>query len=207
MVQHEQETGEISLELADGFLDKLEARLCQNIETAQHRVVIAQAKENLEIVRELQRRLVLDHALLKLVPSQAVSSAVSDVMRDFERRVVESVDAVDKLAEQLVARHADDEDLEQSSQEYLKQAEIMSHRFFSRTKAASLYRLACEHAMKRSDNLAEMIRLRSVIDGKKSALIDGQRKIMALIEEFIEKGIQLAKPAEAIAEQEARHGS
>lgn len=207
MAQHEQDTGGMSLELADGFLDKLEARLCHNIETAQHRVVIAQAKENLEIVRELQRRLVLDHALLKLVPSQAASSAVSDVMRDFERRVVESVDAVDRLAEQLVARHADDEDLEQASQEYLKQAEMMSNRFFGRTKAASLYRLACEHAMKRSDNLAEMIRLRSVIDGKKATLIEGQRRIMGLIEEFIENGIKLAKPAEAIAAQEERHSS
>ena len=207
MAQHEQDTGGMSLELADGFLDKLEARLCHNIETAQHRVVIAQAKENLDMVRELQRRLVLDNALLKLIPSQATSSAISDVMRDFERRVVESVDAVDKLAEQLVARHADDEELEQSSEEYLKQAEMMSNRFFGRTKAASLYRLACEQAMKRSDNLAEMTRLRSVIDGRKATLMEGQRRIIGLIEEFIEKGMQLAKPTEAIAEQEARHGS
>ena len=207
MAQQEQETGEMSLELADGFLDKLETRLCQNIDTAQHRIVIAQAKENLAIVRELQRRLVLDHALLKLVPSQAASSAVCDVMRDFERRVVETVDAVDRLTEQLVARHADDEELEQSSQEYLKQAEIMSHRFFGRTKRATLYRLACEHAMKRSENLAEMIRLRTVIDGKKAALIDGQRNIMGLIEEFIEKGVKLIKPTDTIAAQVGQHDS
>lgn len=206
MTQQEHGMDSVSLESADGFLDSLETSLCHSIDTAQHRVVITQAKENLEIVRELQRRLVLDHALLRLVPSQAAASAVGDVMRDFERRVVDSVEAVDRLAEQLVSRYADDEELEQSSQEYLKQAETLSRGFFGRIKSASLYRLAGEHAMRRSANLAEMIRIRSVIDGKRAALIDGQRKIMGLIEEFIEKGLKLAKPVEAIAAQDDGHG-
>ena len=200
MVLQEHSLGDVSLEAADGFLNDLEARLCRDIETAQHRVVIAQAKENLELVRELQRRLVLDKALLGLVPSQAAASAVGDVMRDFERRVVASVDSVDKLAEQLVARYADDEELEQSTQEYQKQAEAVSRSFFGRIKAATLYRLVAESSAKRSENLLEMIRIRGVIDSKKAELMEGQRRIIGLIEEFIEKGVDMTKRVEAIAD-------
>lgn len=167
MSQQERETGGVSLEVADGFLNDLESRLCRDIDNAQHRVVIAQAKENLELVRELQRRLVLDHALLRLVPSQAASSAVGDVMRDFERRVVNAIDEVDRLTEQLVSRHADDEELEQSSRDYLQQAETLSRGIFGRFKAASWYRMAGEHTNRRSDNLAEMIRIRVSLTGRK----------------------------------------
>lgn len=192
------------LESADGFLDGLEARLCRDIETAQHRVVIGQAKENLELVRELQRRLVLDKGLLRLVPSQAAASAVSDVMKDFERRVVASVDSVDKLVEQLVARYADEEELEQSKQEYQKQAEAVNRGIFGRVKAATIYRLVADVSVKRSENLLEMIRIRGVIDNKKAELMEGQRRIIGLIEEFIEKGINLPKRVEAIAEGKDR---
>lgn len=202
MTSKEQSMDGVSLEAADGFLDGLEARLCRDIETAQHRVVIGQAKENLELVRELQRRLVLDKALLRLMSSQAAASAVGDVMRDFERRVVASIDSVDKLAEQLVARYADEEELEQSTQEYQKQAETVSRSFFGKSKAAALYRLVAESAAKRSENLLEMIRIRSVIDHKKAELMEGQRRIIGLIEEFIEKGTNPPKRVEALTEEQ-----
>lgn len=202
MLQQKRDMEKVSLEPADGFLNGLETRLCRDIDTAQHRVVIAQAKENLEMVRELQRRLVLDQALLRMVPSQAASSAVGDVMRDFERRVVCAVDDVDKLTEKMVSRHADDEELEQTTKQYMEQADAKNRGFFGRVRAATLYRFAGEVANQRSENLAEMIRLRNMIDSKRAGLMDGQRKIMGLIEEFIEKGIKEANPVVAIEAQD-----
>ncbi|EGQ64094.1 hypothetical protein GGI1_23446, partial [Acidithiobacillus sp. GGI-221] len=166
MVLQEHSIDGVSLEIADGFLNGLEARLCRDIETAQHRVVIGQAKENLELVRELQRRLVLDKALLRLVPSQAAASAVGDVMRDFERRVVASVDSVDKLVEQLVARYADDEELEQSTQEYQKQAETVSRGFLAGRRRRPCIGWLQRVPQRDLKTCWKLIRIRGVIDSK-----------------------------------------
>lgn len=60
--------------------------------------------------------------------------------------------------------------------------------------------LVAESSAKRSENLLEMIRIRGVIDSKKAELMEGQRRIIGLIEEFIEKGVNLTKRVESIAE-------
>lgn len=171
-------------------LDQMVERQEQAVLNAQHRITVSLARDTLGMVRELRDRLTLDRAMLRMVPSEAAQSAVGDVTDDFERRARKILDDIDRIGDQMVAAYADEEEFAEEHERILQEAGRQSRRLMAGRRAADLYRQADEVSQRQVKSIRRVLELQRALDEKRNALHDGQSKVLALIEEFIGKGVR-----------------
>ena len=168
-------------------LDKLVTEQERQLDNAQHRIVVELTSGRLDVLRDLQRRLVVDRAMMCAIPSQAARNAVDEVFRDFEARVQSSLDAMDEHNQKLISAYADMEEHEEAYEQLKRSGEEHQRRWFGKKAAAEQFRLAAEKARAMADASARVIALRQELQRKEKALQHGQERILELIEEFIER--------------------
>ncbi|WP_148039415.1 hypothetical protein [Acidithiobacillus sulfuriphilus] len=84
----------------------------------------------------------------------------------------------------------EDEELQVIHQQLVALGDGHMRRMFGGRKAAKAFSEAAEKAAQRASNLERILQLRKEIGEKKAALRDGQQKVLALIEEFIGRGME-----------------
>jgi hypothetical protein len=186
------------------MLDKLIVEQEQQLENAQHRLVVELAQNRLGVLREMQRRILVDHSLMRCIPSEAARLAVDDVFHDFEVRVQGLFGGMDELTQKLIAAHADREEYEEAYERAVHLGMEMERKWFSGKKAAVQYKAAAEAARGMADSSDRVLQLRKEMRSKEQALKQGQEKILGLIEEFIDR--YQGKQIKAVAGKEAGSG-
>lgn len=180
------EQTEVSMDTGN-MLDKLILEQEQQLENAQHRLVVELAQNRLSILREMQRRILVDHSLMRCIPSEAARVAVDDVFHDFEVRVQGIFSGMDELTQKLIAAHADREDYEEAYERAVHLGMDLEHKWFSGKKAVEQYKAAAEAARGMAKSSDRVLQLRKDLRAKEQALKQGQQKILGLIEEFIDR--------------------
>ena len=191
------ENNNMKLEIG-GVLERLIAQQERALQNAQHRIAVALAQDNLAMLREVRMRLLVDKGLIGMIQSGSVRSAVSDVMSDFEHRVQSTFESVDRITDKLIACYAEEEELQAACDKSKEVGDTYMRKMFGGKKAANAYSEALEFSMRRSEKLAYALALRKEVADKRSALNEGQRNVLALVEEFLQKGMakQHVVPAE-----------
>lgn len=168
-------------------LDKLIVEQEKQLENAQHRLVVELASSRLGILREMQRRLLVDRSLMRVIPSTAAKSALDDVFHDFDVRVKNILDSLDDLTQKLIVAYSDREEHEEAYERAIKEAMHTESKWFRRGVAAKYYQSAAESAKAMADAMDRVLQLRKEMLSKEQALKQGQEKILGLIEEFIDR--------------------
>ncbi len=180
------EQTEVSMDTGN-MLDKLILEQEQQLENAQHRLVVELAQNRLNILREMQRRILVDHSLMRCIPSEAARVAVDDVFHDFEVRVQGIFSGMDELTQKLIAAHADREDYEEAYERAVHLGMDLERKWFSGKKAVEQYKAAAEAARGMAESADRVLQLRKELRAKEQSLKQGQQKILGLIEEFIDR--------------------
>lgn len=157
------------------------------LENAQHRVVVELCGSRLDMMRFIEQRLTVDRAMMRAIPSKAAVRAIDEVFHDFELRLQNVFEQMDKDTEQLVAAYADKEDFESAYQESVQRAELTKRKWLGQCKAAQFFEEAAKHAAANANACDRILALRKRIQSHEATLRHGQEKIMGLIEEFIER--------------------
>lgn len=169
------------------LLDKLIAEQERQLDNAQHRLVVELANSRIGILRDMQRRILIDRSLIKIIPSTAARDALDDVFHDFEVRVKGILDGLDELTKKLIVAYSDREEHEEAYERTNKEAAEAERRMFGRKAALMHYKDAAEHAKAMAEAMDRVLLLRKEMQSKEQSLKQGQEKIMGLIEEFIDR--------------------
>lgn len=159
----------------------------RQLDSAQHRLVIELVNNRLDVLREMQRRVLVDCSMISSIPSVAARSALVDVFHSFELRVQESMAQMDDVTQKIIAAYSDREEYEDQYERCIKSAMDAEHRFFGRREAATQYSKAAMAAKSMADAADRILQLRKTMKSKEDSLKNGQERIMGLIEEFIDR--------------------
>ncbi|MGK9451672.1 hypothetical protein ACSSZE_10520 [Acidithiobacillus caldus] len=169
------------------------------LENAQHRIVVELCRSRLDLMRHIDQRLTVDRAMICAIPSVAVVQALSDVFRDYEERLQNIFREMDKDTEQLVAAYADKEEFETAYQKIVQRAELEKRKWFGQRKAAALFEEAAKAAAANVEACERILALRKRLLIHENGLRQGQKKILSLIEEFIERYQERDKSVSEVA--------
>lgn len=169
------------------MLAKLIEEQEKQLENAQHRLVIELVNNRLGVLREIQRRVIIDCSMISSIPSVAARSAIVDVFHNFELRVQESMGQMDDVTQKIIAAYSDREEAEEQYELIMKSAMEAERRFFGKKEAATQYSKAAMAARSMADAADRILHLRKSMQAKEDSLKQGQERIMGLIEEFIDR--------------------
>jgi len=172
---------------AGRVLNKLVAEQERQLDNAQHRIVVELTSDRLDLLRDIKRRITVDRAMMRVIPSQAAREAVDEVFRDFEERIQVTLSAMDEHTQKLIAAYADMEEHEEAYNHLKQSGKDYQAKWFGKKAAAREFELAAEKAMAKADAMERVLKLRHELHRKVKSLQQGQERILSLIEEFIER--------------------
>ena len=160
------------------------------VDNAQHRVVKELSVSMLEMLHDVDHRLLINKSMVGSLDSMAMRGAIREIMDYFDERLCRIVGEVDAKVQQLIGAYADMEEYTALSESRRAEAQALSRSFFGRTKALRAMEEAVDASQRVEKAAEQIVQLRQEITARERSIRAGQQRILAMVEEVMAKHAQ-----------------